>query len=140
MDDKTQKEIKLVTKYTKLKEKINKIDLSVLIEKIVNNIIESDEDLYPENINLIMAKCDDLTNISEITLENDILSIFIFKYDGYFTVNIYFLFDERDDNKSMNIDIEDDNYDMLIKLVNNFDIMEVSVHNETYTKEQLMGG
>ncbi len=102
------------------------------LQKMIDDIIESDKEIYPGNTSLILSNCNDLSHVNRLELRDDILSIIIYNDDDGFSAHITFNF-----GLEMDIDISLEN---ITKIINNFELVNVGFDKKTYTKEQLMGG
>ncbi len=123
-------------------ENLKGVNLVDMIKKIVDDTINSKEDKYSENFDLILTKCTSLDKIKFIDLKNNLLDIRIYNEKKIFVIDVNFVFaDKRKDgyyDYEMTTNIRNDELDMLKKLINNFDIITVKIDRTLYNKKELM--
>ncbi len=140
--------IKLATqKHNEFKEemvKLNNVNLTNVLKKILYDVLTSVEDLHPENVGLILSKCDGLSDVISVDLKNDIVEVGIYRWEETFDVDIHFLYEDNvnggDYVDDLIIEIEKNNLDKLAKIINGFELINVNFGKTSYAKEQLLGG
>ncbi len=108
------------------------------LEITINNILKSDEELYPENTSLILSKCEKLIDVNFMILCDDTLKINIHIEYNSFVINVSVL--SRKSYKEYRLSINENEQDKIKKIINNFTLSEIMVKFKGYKKEDLMGG